>query len=89
MLSTGIQHRRHRFKAVCQAMADYDLYPLDVLNHGVPYPIDPALSAASELMRKAHGYLAIIDTQFIMTSVRSINQSISNVIISLDVTNRP
>jgi hypothetical protein len=72
LLSVGFLHRRTYRKITRQSMPKYGLNPLDYLNDGVPFPSRPALATASDLtmasdlMRKADGYLAVIDTQYIM-----------------------
>jgi hypothetical protein len=71
VLSTGFLHRRHYNKVVRREMAEYGLRPLDFLHDGDPFPANPVTSGMSELMRKADGYLAVIDTQYIMTRVPS------------------
>ena len=72
MLSTGFLSRRHYFKVVRQEMVGLGLRPLDVIRDG-PFAGGgkSGLTRASELMRQADGYLAIIDTQYVMTRIRT------------------
>ena len=71
MLSTGFLSRRHSHKVVLQEMASLGLQPLDVLLDGAPIGPEPGPNPASELMRRADAYLTIIDTQYVMTRIRS------------------
>ena len=72
LLSVGFLHRRIYRKIAREEMSNYGLRPLDYLSDGVPFPEQPVLARASDLtmasdlMRKADGYLAVIDTQYIM-----------------------
>jgi hypothetical protein len=78
MLSTGFLHRRHYYKVVSEEMAALDPRPLDVMRDGLVYSEKPGYSATKELMRQASGYLAIIDTQYVMTQVKSRSEQIDS-----------
>jgi hypothetical protein len=72
MLATGFLARRHYHKVVRQEMAGLGLEPLDVVIDGISVFDEPGpTSVSSELMRRADAYLAIIDTQYVMTRIRS------------------
>jgi hypothetical protein len=70
MLSTGFLHRPHDRKIVRHEMAALSLRPLDLLSEGDPYPSELEPSPSTKLMRTADAYLAVFDTQYVMTRIR-------------------
>jgi hypothetical protein len=78
MLSTGFLSRRNYHKVVLLEMAGLGLRPLDVRRNGIPlFPMSD-VSPALELLSRADAYLAIIDTQYVMTRIRSQSEHIDS-----------